>query len=54
MDDGGICNSLTEMSAQKCYLCVSTPKTINNIQLRLKVSNVNQYAFSLSPLHAYI
>ena len=42
IDDGKICNYLTKML--EYYLCVPTSKTINDIRLRLKVLEINQYA----------
>lgn len=56
MVDGKVCNSLTDTSsAQKCYLCGSTPKLMNNIDkaLEAKVDEASM-KFGLSTLHAWI
>lgn len=55
MTDGKVCNALTDTrSAQKCYVCGATPKTMNDDDLRNYNSNQEHFSFGLSTLHAWI
>lgn len=55
MVDGKICSSLTETSSARCYICGSTPKEMNDIELCLqKQVRPETFEFGLSPLHSYI
>ena len=54
MTDGKVCNALTEtLSAQKCYICGATPKTMNE-ESRDFDSNQEHFGFGLSTLHTWI
>lgn len=54
MVDTKVCNALTgTKSAQKCYICGSTPKDTNSIQ-STRPPNENTYSFGISSLHAWI
>lgn len=55
MVDGKICSSLTESSSARCYICGSSPKEMNDIDLCLqKQVRPETFEFFLSPLHSYI
>lgn len=56
MVDTKICNDVTSTkSAMTCFICGSTPKTMNNVQLAFqRQPNTDSYKFGISPLHAWI
>lgn len=57
MVEGKICSSVLNVSSQKCYICGSTPKEMNNRSKVLgggKWENPASFEFGLSPLHAKI
>lgn len=55
MVDGKVCNSLSQTSSAKCYICKANPKEMNDIEACLqKVVHKENYEFGLSPLHSYI
>lgn len=56
MIDGKVCTALSNYtSSQACYLCGSTPKTMNDMNaLSQREIDENMLAVGLSPLHAYI
>lgn len=54
MTDGKICNALTDTtSAQRCYICGATPKTMNDESKEFP-HNPDKLGFGLSTLHAWI
>lgn len=56
MIDGEVCNSVTgTTSSMRCYLCNSTSKQFNNIELMKKIEiDVTKLCLGLSTLHAWI
>ena len=55
MDDGKICNSLSQTLSAKCYICGAKPTEMNNLEKCIsKEVNTQRYEFGLSPLHSYI
>lgn len=50
-----VCNSLTETTSSKCYLCGASPKEMNKINDCMKKHvEESKYQFGLSPLHSRI
>lgn len=56
MIDGKIANNLSNnMSSQTCYICKTTPKDMNNLDMILKIpTNNTTFQYGLSILHANI
>ena len=54
MVDGKICNTLTETSSQRCYVCKAIPKEMNNINLAHVSEDPSTFRFGLSVLHVWI
>ena len=55
MVDQKVCNSITDTSSQKCYICAASPKDMNNLELvNKRPCNASTYSFGLSVLHAHI
>ncbi|KAL4088601.1 hypothetical protein QTP88_015577 [Uroleucon formosanum] len=55
MVDGKVCNSMTGISSQTCYICGCKPKEFNNIDNVINRPSITEnYRFGLSTLHAWI
>lgn len=56
MVDGKICNVISDnQSTQQCYICMATPKEMNNIDKVInKTVKHHTMSFGISPLHARI
>ena len=55
MADGKVWNALKgTKSSQRCYICGSTPKLMNNTEERFPEDIIDNYSFGLSSLHALI
>ena len=56
MVDGKICSAMTDISAQKCYVCGASPKEMNSIELSTRTDTNDNFDFNfgLSTLHAWI
>ena len=52
--NGKICNTLTETSSHRCYICKATPKEMNNINLAHDSEDPSTFTFDISVLHVWI
>ncbi|XP_050525962.1 uncharacterized protein LOC126896864 [Daktulosphaira vitifoliae] len=55
MVDGKVCNSLTGISSQKCFICGCKPTEMNDIEaVKYRPCITENYKYGLSTLHAWI